>query len=191
MPSLPPRDGVVAPPCAGIRAGASTVSTDATLNSVVGPSLPLRTTGEHDATGSSGRRRSSGSLGIASPSPLHGPQEHGGGLYTSPVLRPLVWVVGTHAHIIWGVNANMFPSPSHQHGGGKSPTARTPTPLVGVTPSSHPMDIVEWAARASPEDVSEDAHEILAYWDANATPHERSLFWATNAGPPLSSHLSI
>ena len=73
MPSLPPRDGVDAPPCAGIRAGASTVSTDATLNSVVGPSLPLPTTGEHDATGSS-----PGSLGIVSPSLLHGPQEHGG-----------------------------------------------------------------------------------------------------------------
>ena len=42
MPSLPPRDGVDAPPCAGIRAGASTVSTYATLNSVVGPSLPSR-----------------------------------------------------------------------------------------------------------------------------------------------------
>ena len=120
MPSLP-RDGVDAPPCAGIRAGASTVSTDATLNSVVGPSLPLPTTGEHDATGSSGRRKLSGSLGIASPSPLHGPQEHGGGLYTSRVLRPLVWVVGTHAHVIWGVNANIFPSPSHHHGGGEFP----------------------------------------------------------------------
>jgi len=115
MPSLPPRDGVDAPPCAGIRAGASTVSTDATLNSVVGPSLPLPTTGEHDATGSSG------SHGIASPSPLHGPQEHGGGVYTSKVLRPLVWVVGTHAHVIWGVNANIFPSPSRQHGGGEFP----------------------------------------------------------------------
>ena len=82
----------------------------------------------------------------------------------------------------------------HHHinmGGGNSPTARTPTPLVGVTPSSHPTDIVEWAARASPEGISEYAHEILAYWDANATPHERSLFWATNAGPPLSSRLSI
>ena len=82
----------------------------------------------------------------------------------------------------------------HHHvnmGGGNSPTARTPTPLVGVTPSSHPTDIVEWAARACPEDVSEDAHEILAYWDAHATPHEQSLFWATNAGPPLSSRPSI
>ena len=46
MPSLPPRDGVDAPPCAGLRAGTLTVSTDATLNSVVGPSLPLPTTGE-------------------------------------------------------------------------------------------------------------------------------------------------
>ena len=82
----------------------------------------------------------------------------------------------------------------HHHitmGGGNSPTARTPTPLVGVTPSSHPTDIVEWAARASAEGVSEYAHEILAYWDANATPREQSLFWAMNAGPPLSSRLSI
>ena len=142
MPSLPPRDGVAAPPCAGIRVGASTVLTDATLNSVVRPSLPLPTMGEHDATRSSGQRRLSGSLGIASPSPLHGPQEHGGGLYTSPVLRPLVWVVGTHAHVIWGVNANIFPLPSHQHGGGNSqvspyhqrgstmPSAVSPAPLA-------------------------------------------------------------
>ena len=42
-------------------------------------------------------------------------------MYTSKVLRPLVWVVGTHAHVIWGVNANIFPSPSRQHGGGEFP----------------------------------------------------------------------
>ena len=67
-------------------------------------------------------------LGIASPSPLHGPQEHGGGLYTSRVLRPLVWVVGTHAHVIWGVNAIIFPSPRRvfcKHGGGIFPDGST------------------------------------------------------------------
>jgi len=53
MPSLPPRDGVVAPPSAGIRAGASTVSADATFNSDVGTSLPSPPMGEHDAFGGS------------------------------------------------------------------------------------------------------------------------------------------
>ena len=74
MPSLPPRDGVVAPPSAGIRAGASTVSADATFNSDVGTSLPSPPTGEHDAFGG-------GSSGTFL-SPLRAIREHGGG--TSP-----------------------------------------------------------------------------------------------------------
>jgi hypothetical protein len=84
-------------------------------------------------------------------------------------------------------------SPCHLNimGGGYSPTAWTSTPLVGVTPSCHPTAIVEWAARASADAVSEYAHEILAYWDANASPHERTLFWEKNAGPPLYSRRSI
>jgi hypothetical protein len=69
--------------------------------------------------------------------------------------------------------------------------ARTTTPLVGVTPSCHPTDIVEWAARASQDAVSEYAREILAYWDANASPRERTLCREEKAGPPLSLHLSI
>jgi hypothetical protein len=102
-------------------------------------------------------------------------------------------VVGTHAHVIWGINANIFPSPSQRMGGdmGYSPTAWTPTPLVGVTTSGHPTDIVIWAARASADVVSEYAHEILAYWDNNASPCGWTLCWEKNAGPPLSSRRSI
>jgi hypothetical protein len=51
MPSLPSRDGVDARICAGIRAGASTVSAVNRLTHVVGTSLPLPPTGEHDAIG--------------------------------------------------------------------------------------------------------------------------------------------
>jgi hypothetical protein len=98
MPSLPPRDDVAAPPCAGIGAGTLTVSTDARPNSVVGTSLPLQPTGEHDAIGSL-----SGAFG------------------TSGSTLPLGWVDGTLAHILWGVNANLFPSQLRvfcKHGGG-------------------------------------------------------------------------
>jgi hypothetical protein len=48
MPSLPPRDGVDAPLCAGIRAGTSTISPVDTLSSVAGKSLPPPPAGEHD-----------------------------------------------------------------------------------------------------------------------------------------------
>ncbi len=105
MPSLPPRDGVAAPPCTGIRAGASTVSPDNTPNSVVGPSLPLPPTREHDAIGGL-----SGAFG------------------TSGSTLPLGWVDGTLAHILWGVNAIIFPLPLRvffEHGGGIFPDGST------------------------------------------------------------------
>ncbi len=51
MPSLPPQDGVGARICAGIRAGALTVSAVNRLTHVVGTSLPLPPTGEHEAVG--------------------------------------------------------------------------------------------------------------------------------------------
>jgi hypothetical protein len=51
MPSLPPQDGIDAQICAGIRAGASTVSAVKRLTYFVGTSLPLPPTGEHDAIG--------------------------------------------------------------------------------------------------------------------------------------------
>jgi len=76
-------------------------------------------------------------------------------------------------------------------GGEYFPTARRYMPSVEVTRSSHPTAIVEWAARACADEVSESAREILAYWDANASPRERTLCWEKNAGPPLSSRLSI
>ena len=101
MPSLPPQEGVAAPPCAGIRMGASTVSTDARLNSAAGTSLPLQPTGEHDAIGSC-----SGAFGRSSST------------------LPLGWVNGTLAHILWGVNAIIFPSQLrvfYKHGGGIFP----------------------------------------------------------------------
>ncbi len=70
MPSLPPRDGVDARICAGIRAGASTVLAVDRLTHVVGTSLPLPPTGEHDAIG--------GPSGIFL-SPPCALREHGGG----------------------------------------------------------------------------------------------------------------
>ena len=103
MPSLPPRDGVVAPPSAGIRAGASTVSADATFNSDVGTSLPSPPTGEHDAFG--------GGSGGTFLSPLRAIREHGGGTSPHAAVRSLEWVDGTLARFIWGVNAISFPSP--------------------------------------------------------------------------------
>jgi hypothetical protein len=105
MPSLPPRDGVATPPCAGIRAGASTISLDDTRNSVVGTSLPLPPTGEHNAIGSL-----SGAFG------------------TRGSISPLGWVDGTLAHILRGVNAIVFPSQLHvfyEHGGGIFPDGST------------------------------------------------------------------
>jgi hypothetical protein len=98
MPSLPPRDGVAAPPCAGIRAGASTVSPDDRPNNVVGTSLPFPTTGEHNAFG-----RLSDALGTSGPT------------------VPLGWVDGTLAHLLWGVNTIIFPLLRRvfcEHGGG-------------------------------------------------------------------------
>jgi hypothetical protein len=81
------------------------------------------------------------------------------------------------------------PSPSTKKGGGYYLTARTATPSVRVTPSSHPMAIVEWAARANADDVFESALEILVYWDANASPHEKTLCNEDTAGPLRSLRL--
>jgi hypothetical protein len=81
------------------------------------------------------------------------------------------------------------PSPSTTRGGGYYLTAWTATPLVRVTPSSHPMAIVEWAARANVDDVFESARKILAYWDANASPHEKTLCNKDTSGPLRSLRL--
>ncbi len=35
-------------------------------------------------------------------------------------------MTGTHTHVIWGVNTNIFPSPSHQLGGGEFPSLPLP-----------------------------------------------------------------
>ena len=54
MPSLPPQDGIDILLRAGIRAGALTVSANATFDSDAGTSLPSPPTREHDAFGGSG-----------------------------------------------------------------------------------------------------------------------------------------
>jgi len=81
------------------------------------------------------------------------------------------------------------PSPSTTSGGGYYLTAKTAKPSVRVTPSSHPTAIVEWAACATADDVFVSAREILAYWDANASPQERTLCDEDTCGPPRSSCL--
>jgi hypothetical protein len=68
--------------------------------------------------------------------------------------------------------------------------ARTTTPLVGVTPSCHPTAVVEWATRASADDISADVRDILEYWDINASPHEQMLWWEQYTHPPIPSRLS-
>jgi hypothetical protein len=88
MPSLPPRDGIDALPCAGIRAGISTISPVDSLSSVAGKSLPPPLTGEHDAIG--------GPSGI-SLLPPRVLREHGGGKSPHAAARLLVWVDGTLA----------------------------------------------------------------------------------------------
>ena len=70
MPSLPPQDGVADQSCAGIRAGASTVSPADILTTVGGTSLPLPPMGKHDAIGGP-----SGTFLL----PPCAPWEHGGG----------------------------------------------------------------------------------------------------------------
>jgi hypothetical protein len=113
MPSLPPRDGVAAPPCSGIRAGASTVSPDDRPNSVVDTSLPLPPTGEHDAFG-----RLSDALGTSGPT------------------VPLGRVDATLTHILWGVNAIIFPLQCrvfYKHGGGNFPMVQPNMLSVEVT----------------------------------------------------------
>ena len=107
MPSLQPRDGVDAPLCAGIRAGSSTISPVDSLSSVAGKSLPPPPAGEHEAMGCP-----SGAFGTSGPT---GVRESTG---------PLRRVDGTLAHVIWGVNAIVFPTQLRvlqEHGGGIYP----------------------------------------------------------------------
>ena len=55
------------------------------------------------------------------------------------------------------------------------PAARRYMPSVEVTLSGHPIAILEWAACASADTVSESVDEILAYWTAYAHPLEQAL----------------
>ncbi len=86
MPSLPPRDGVDAQICAGIRAGALTISAIDRLTHVVGTSLPLQPTGEHNAIGSPS------GIFLSPPCAFC---KHGGGESPHAAARSLVWVDGT------------------------------------------------------------------------------------------------
>jgi hypothetical protein len=88
MPSLPPRDGVDALLCAGIRAGTLTISPVDSLSGVAGKSLPPPPTGEHDAIGGPS------GISLSSPCVL---REHGGGKSPHAAARSLVWVDGTLA----------------------------------------------------------------------------------------------
>ncbi len=88
MPSLPPRDGVDALLCAGIRAGTSTISPVDSLSRVAGKSLPPPPTGEHDAIGGPS------GISLLPPCVL---REHGGGKSPHAAARLLVWVDGTLA----------------------------------------------------------------------------------------------
>jgi hypothetical protein len=88
MPSLPPGDGVDTQICAGIRTGALTVSAINRLTHVVGTSLPLPPTGEHNAIG--------GPSGIFLLPPC-ALRKHGGGKSPHAAARLLVWIDGTLA----------------------------------------------------------------------------------------------
>ncbi len=96
MPSLPPQDGVDARICAGIRAGALTISAVNRLTHVVGTSLPLPPTGEHDAIG--------GHSGIFLLPPCAF-RKHGEGKSPHAAAQLLVWVNGTLACYHRGSNA--------------------------------------------------------------------------------------
>jgi hypothetical protein len=111
MPSLPPRDGVDALLCAGIRACTSTISPVDSLSIVVGKSLPLPTSGEQQSIG--------------------GPYGAGGMSMSAKSSGPLGWVDGTLTQLVfcWVVNAitelglslaySVLPSlpPTTEHGG--------------------------------------------------------------------------
>ena len=108
-----------------------------------------------------------------------------GGTYASGFKQPLVLVVGTCTHIIWGVNTNIFRSPSYKHGEGCTPTAWPTMSSAGATRIGRPTYIVEWAAHTS-------TNKLLSYWDATVSPSKRTLYWEKNAGPLINRHhLSI
>jgi hypothetical protein len=139
MPSLPPRDGVDARICAGIHAGASTVSAVDMLTHVVGTSLPLPPTGEHDAIG--------GPSGIFL-SPPQALRKHGGGKSPHAAARSLIWVDGTLACYHRGGNAiaelgpslladSVFSHPPSTNDGGECPLGGMPcfgtqSPAFGI-----------------------------------------------------------
>jgi hypothetical protein len=114
MPSLPPRDGVDALLCAGIRAGTSTISPVNLLSGVAGKSLPPPPTGEHDAIG--------GPSGIFLWPPC-ALREHWGG---SPHTRPHDCLYGS-----------MAPSPATIEATPPLPSLAYPSPPARSYPPTH------------------------------------------------------
>jgi hypothetical protein len=146
MPSLPPQDGVDAQICAGIRAGAPTVSAINRLTHVVGTSLPLPPTGEYDAIGSPS------GIFLSPPCALC---KHGGG---SPHTRPHDRSYGSMAPLPATTEATplslslahpsppawSYPSHPHQTMGGILERLMAPSPATTevATPlpsSAHPF----------------------------------------------------
>ncbi len=115
MPSLPPRDGVDALLCAGIRAGTSTISPINTLSGVSGKSVPPPPTGEHDAIGGPS------SISLSPPRVL---RKHGGG---SPHTRPHDRLYGS-----------MAPSPATTEAAKPSPSSAHPFLPTRSSPT-HPL----------------------------------------------------
>ncbi len=138
MPSLPPRDGVDARICAGIRTGASTVSAVDRLTHVVGTSLPLPPTGEHDATG--------GPSGIFL-SPPCALCEHGGG---SPHTRP--------HNCSYGL---MAPSPATTEAATPLPSSARPFLPTWSSPT-HPLPTMGGSAALVACRALERSHQHLA-----------------------------
>jgi hypothetical protein len=138
MPSLPPRDGIDARICAGIRAGASTVSAVDRLTHVVGTSLPLPPTGEHDAIG--------GPSGIFL-LPPRALCEHGGG---SPHTRPHERSCGS-----------MAPSPATTEAATPSPSLARPFLPTRSSPT-HPQPTMGGSAALAACRALERSHQRLA-----------------------------
>jgi hypothetical protein len=156
MPSLPPRDGIDAQICAGIRAGTLTVSAVDRLTHVVSTSLPLPPTGEHDAIG--------GPSGIflSPPCALH---EHGGGsphtrlhnrsygsMAPLPATTEATPPLSSLAHP--SPPARSYPSHPHRTMGGIPEGSMAPSPATteAATPlpsSAHPF-LPTWSSPTHP-----------------------------------------
>ena len=103
MPSLPPWDGVDVQLCTGIFMCALTISTNDTLSSVFGTSLPLHRQREHDAF-----VEPSGTFGIAILSHPCYLREHGGTVHEHGHMI-IQWVIDICTHVRWGKRPTFSP----------------------------------------------------------------------------------